>query len=337
MEFQNLGNSGLKISKILLGGMSIGSTQWRDWVIDDEQKVFELLDHAYKVGMRTFDTADMYSNGESERWIGKWLKSRKINRSSVVILSKCFMPVDDDPNLEKNDLNMLNREGLSRKHIFDAVDASVERLGTYMDVLQIHRLDRETPKHEIMKALHDVVESGKVRYIGASSMRGTEFAQLQFIAEKNNWTKFISMQGHYNLLYREEEREMIPFCNETGVGLIPWSPLARGLLARPLDKSFETTRSQKGSDVQFDVQGYLNTEANQTVVKRVKELADKKNTTMAAVATKWILKQGCCPIIGVSKPERIDQAIEAFKVGLSDEECKYLSEPYEPRFVRNID
>jgi aryl-alcohol dehydrogenase-like predicted oxidoreductase len=219
------------VSRIILGAMSFGKKDWMDWVEEDEEKVFELLKYAYDNGIRTWDTANMYSYGVSEELIGKFIKKFNIPRSTLVLLTKVYFPLNH-PDRDTSALGLVNRQGLSRKHIMDAVDESVERLGTYIDVYQIHRFDPDANKEEVMCALHDVVKSGKVRYLGASSMRAVEFAQLQFIAEKNGWTRFISMQNFYNLIYREEEREMIPFCNETGVGIIPWSPIVGCYLSR---------------------------------------------------------------------------------------------------------
>ncbi|KAI2486926.1 aldo-keto reductase [Pyrenophora tritici-repentis] len=216
MEYVNLGRSGLKVSKVILGAMSYGSSKWQPWVLEEAESL-PLLEHAYKCGINTWDTADIYSHGLSEKIVGKALKQYNIPRNKVVILSKCYFGVvEDDVSVQiagvsVNDGDMVNSVGLSRKHIFDAVEKSVERLGTYIDVLQIHRLDRGTPREEIMKALNDVIEKGWVRYIGASSMAAWEFQTLQNIAEKNGWHKFISMQNYYNLIYREEEREMVGF------------------------------------------------------------------------------------------------------------------------------
>lgn len=327
MEYENLGKSGLKVSKIILGAMSFGNKNWRDWVMDDEDQIMKLLKHAYDRGIRTWDTADMYSDGDSERWIGKFLEKYNINRSTLTILSKVFMKCADDPNLEDNEMNWINRDGLSRKHIMDGVQASCERLGTYIDVYQIHRLDKSVPKEEIMEALHDVVKSGRVRYIGASSMRATEFAQLQFIAEKNNWTKFISMQNFYNLLYREEEREMIPFCQETGVGIIPWSPVGRGVLTRPLGES--TTRLE--TDNMLKNLQFWKGDVSAQIIGRVQELATTKNCSMAMIAIAWALAKGTNPIVGFSSTKRIDEAIEALKIDFTKEEMDYLEEIYQPK------
>ena len=259
MEYTNLGRSGLKVSKVILGAMSYGDPKWQGWVLDEEASL-PLLEYAYKVGIRTWDTADIYSHGRSEEIIAKAIKKFSIPRERLVILSKCYFGVTPEDVTAPigaasiNDGDMLNMQGLSRKHIMDAVDKSVARLGTYIDVLQIHRLDRATPKEEIMKALNDVIESGKVRYIGASSMAAWEFQMLQNIAEKHGWHKFISMQDYYNLIYREEENEMIPYCNYTGVGLLPWSPIARGALARPWDGR-DSHREQHDNYLKTNIRG----------------------------------------------------------------------------------
>ncbi|MCJ1267813.1 hypothetical protein MMC22_007699 [Lobaria immixta] len=337
MEYTRLGTSGLKISKVILGAMSYGSPDWQGWMLDEE-KSLPLLEHAYKVGLNTWDTADFYSYGRSEEIIGKALREFKIPRSKVVLLSKCYFGVGEggaQPSVAEvqiNDGQWVNQIGLSRKHIFDAVDASVRRLGTYIDVLQIHRLDRDVPRKEIMKALNDVVESGKVRYIGASSMAAWEFQSLQNIAEANGWHKFISMQNYYNLTYREEEREMIPYCADTGVGCIPWSPIARGALARPWgDRS--TTRESTDKILQTLIRGRDN-EVDKAIIDRVEEVAKKRGVGMAAVATAWVLSKPLVnPIIGLSSKERIDEAVETIKFRLSEDEIKYLEEPYLPRSI----
>jgi len=339
MEYTRLGNSGLKISKVILGAMSFGSSEWQPWVLNEEDSL-PLLKHAYDVGLNTWDTADVYSNGKSEEIIGKALKKYEIPRSKVVILSKCYFAVSDDgsqPSIatsSTNDGPMVNQVGLSRKHILDAVDRSVARLGTYIDVLQIHRLDRDVPREEIMKALNDVVESGKVRYIGASSMAAWEFQSLQNVAEKHGWHKFISMQNYYNLLYREEEREMIPYCRDTGVGLIPWSPIARGALSRPFD-SRSTTRESTDKMLNAMIRNQ-ETEIDKRVIGRVEELSKKHGVSMATIASAWCLsKDKVNPIIGLSSKERIDQAVESVHFAssgkLSKEDIAYLEECYAPK------
>lgn len=322
MEFQRLGSSGLQVSRIIFGAMSISKDPNAKWQVNDEEEIMKLLKYAYDKGMRTIDTANVYAHGQSEELVGKFLKKYNIRRSTVVIMTKCYNAVDSDPDVPNDEFKWINRKGLSRKHIFDAVSDSVSRLGTYIDVLQIHRLDRSTSKTEIMEALHDVVKSGDVRYIGASSMRAVEFAQLQFIAELHNWTKFISMQGFYNLLYREEEREMNPYCNETGVGLVPWSPLAGGSLARPYGSHGTARSSQENFRKDHGP-------ADQIITDRVEELAKKKGATMAQIATAWALAKGCAPILGMSTPARIDEAIDSLKIKLSKEDLEYLEAPYQ--------
>ncbi|CAG8954405.1 hypothetical protein HYFRA_00006032 [Hymenoscyphus fraxineus] len=338
MEYTNLGTSGLKISKVILGGMSYGSSKWYDWVLNAPDAL-PLLKHAYDVGINTWDTADGYSHGESERIFGQALKKYEIPRSRVVILTKCYFPVVEDGEyssnfMAPNDGELVNRVGLSRKHILDAVDASVERLGTYIDVLQIHRLDRETPREEIMRALNDVVESGKVRYIGASSMFAWEFQTLQNIADKKGWHKFISMQNYYNLLYREEEREMIPYCRDAGIGLIPWSPMARGALSRPYN-SRDTLREKSDWALKGMIRG-KEAEMDKQCILRVEELAKKKGVSMATIAIAWCLgKESVNPIIGLNTKERIDQAVESVRFasaeGLTAEDVEYLEEGYVPK------
>ncbi|KAG4443797.1 hypothetical protein IFR05_000697 [Cadophora sp. M221] len=339
MEYARLGNSGLKISKVIFGCMSFGSSKWQEWVIE-EAEALPLLKHAYDVGLNTWDTADIYSNGLSEQIIGKALKQYKIPRNKVVILSKCYFGVAEDGSqppisaASVNDGDFVNRQGLSRKHILDAVDKSVERLGTYIDVLQIHRLDRETPREEIMKALNDVVESGKVRYIGASSMAAWEFQSLQNIADKNGWAKFVSMQGYYNLIYREEEREMIPYCRDAGVGLIPWSPIARGALARPFTD--RTTKREKTDAYLNNMIRSKENEIDKQIIGRVEEIAKKHGVSMTTIATAWCLsKDKVNPIIGLSSKERIDQAVQAVAFAssgkLSKDDIAYLEEGYAPK------
>jgi aryl-alcohol dehydrogenase-like predicted oxidoreductase len=314
--------------------MSFGTDKWQPWVLN-EDAALPILEHAYKSGINTWDTADIYSHGISEKIIAKAIKQYNIPRQKLVLLSKCYFGVnEEDPALgiasvSINDGEMVNQVGLSRKHIFDAVEKSVERLGTYIDVLQIHRLDRDTPREEIMKALNDVIEKGWVRYIGASSMAAWEFQTLQNIAEKNGWHKFVSMQNYYNLIYREEEREMIPYCQDTGVGLIPWSPIARGALTRPWsDRS--SSRAQTDKFLESLVHGRED-KIDQEIIGRVEEVAKKNNVSMACIATAWCIKKGVCPIIGLSSKERVDETIKNVNYKLSDEDAKYLEEMYRPK------
>ncbi|ODQ80277.1 hypothetical protein BABINDRAFT_161241 [Babjeviella inositovora NRRL Y-12698] len=335
VPYTNLGKSGLKISRLICGCMAFGDKSWADWIIDDEEKVFAILNKCYEVGIRTFDTADSYSNGHSEEMLGKWIKKYDIPRDRIVILTKCFHPVDPVTqgfNLSTRDsfpkVNYHNAQGLSRKHIFDAVEGSVGRLGTYIDVLQVHRLDKETPAEEVMKALHDIIRLGYTRYIGASTMKATEFVELQYVAETRGWTKFVSMQNYLNLLYREEEREMIPYCKKSGIGLIPWSPNARGILTRPAAESSDRKESDK---LLKPLSLNTLTAADHEILKRVEGVATKKKVSMAAVSTAWVLAQGASPIVGITSVERVDDLLTAFDVVFTEEELTYLGEPYQPR------
>lgn len=340
MSFQTLGDSGLHISKIIVGCMSYGLKDWAEWCIEDEEVALKILKKCYDNGLRTFDTADVYSNGKSEILLRKFIEKYNIPRDRIVILSKLFFAVEPEiPSFrlgmkptDKPDYEYLNSKGLSRKHIFDAVKASNERLGTYIDVIQIHRLDN-TPKKEIMKALNDVVEQGYARYLGASSMKAVEFAELQFIADKHGWFKFVSMQNYYNLIHREDEHELIPFLKNSTLGpvtSIPWSPIARGILARPLDASANTLRLK--TDLALKNMGLDHTaEADKEIIKRVEEVAKKHKVSMANIATAWVLSKGHCPIVGISSEERVDDTIRAFDVKLSEEDIKYLEEPYVPK------
>ncbi|QLG72913.1 hypothetical protein HG535_0D06220 [Zygotorulaspora mrakii] len=326
------GNTGLKISPVIVGCMSYGSKTWSPWVMEDKEEVFKILKYCYDQGIRTFDTADVYSNGKSERLLGEFLKRYNINRETVVILSKVRFAVDESLTLplstlygtdEQTALTLANQGGLSRKHIMDGVAKSVERLGTYIDVLQIHRMDYDTPMEETMKALNDVIERGDVRYIGASTMKATEFAEMQFVAEKHGWFKFSSWQSMYNLLYREDEREVIPFAKKHNVALIPWSPNNRGLLTRP----FGQTTARSDADPRLhDV-----TEADKEIIKRVEKVAKDKGLSMAQVSSAWVLSKGCYPIIGLSSVERVKEAIGAIDITFTEEESAYLEEPYQPK------
>lgn len=306
----------------------------------EEAEALPLLKAAFDRGLNTWDTANVYSNGVSEELIGRAIQKYSIPREKVILLTKLNAYVGDTPGTHTvlygahlpTSKDYVNRGGLSRGAIFAQVEASLRRLGTeYIDVLQIHRFDRETPIEETMLALHDLVRAGKVRYLGASSMWAYQFVMMQNVAERNGWTKFVSMQCQYNLLYREEEREMIKFCNETGVGLIPWAPLGRGYLARPAEVNGTTERSSnEGKAPPYQV-GKSN--ADKEVIKRVSEVAEKKGWKMSHVALAWVSKRVSSPIIGFSSIERMDEALEARGKELTKDEEDYLEEPYVAREV----
>jgi aryl-alcohol dehydrogenase-like predicted oxidoreductase len=301
--------------------------------MEDEDEVVRFLKMAYDYGFRTFDVADAYSDGHAEILLGKFLQKCNIKRSTVVIMTKVFNKVRDE-TIENADYQdpyyWENNCGLSKKYILDAVDQSVRRLGTYIDVLQIHRLDKGTPKEEIMETLNAVVKSGKTLYIGASSMRAVDFARMQFIAERQGWAKFINMQNLYNLTYREEEREMIPFCEDTNVAITPFSPLARGVLARPFGT--ETYRSQTDPDsIKFE------STADEEIVNRIQRIAQKRAIPMAQVSLAWLLSKGAFPIVGLTNEERMIEALGALKVTLTKEEIQFLEDPYAPKRVLGYD
>ncbi|KDN65667.1 putative aldo-keto reductase [Colletotrichum sublineola] len=338
VDYVNLGTSGLKVSVPILGGMSFGSSKWQDWVLDEEESC-EILKAAYDRGINTWDTANLYSNGMSETVIGKAIKKYNIPREKLVIMTKCAWPVAVglDTNLftpmyalqMTQSKDYVNQSGLYRKAIFKAVDDALARLETtYIDLFQIHRFNPATSIEETMKALHDLVQAGKILYIGASSMWATQFAQMQFVAEKNGWTKFVSMQNLYNLVYREEEREMNRFCKDTGVGIIPYSPLFGGALGRSLESQKTSLRSQ--------VKGMMDpglTEADANIIRRVEEVAKKKGWAMSHVALTWIRSKGGIPITGFNSIKRIDDAGELRGKTLTDEEVAYLEEPYIPKNI----
>ena len=322
MEYVNLGKTGLKVSRICLGTMTYGTSKWRDWVLDASDSL-PFYRRAIEFGINFFDTADMYSVGASEEVTGRALKEFA-RRDEVVVATKVYNPMGTDPNAR----------GLSRKHIMAGIDASLRRLGMdYVDLYQIHRWDDSTPIEETMEALHDVVKAGKARYIGASSMYAWQFAKAQYVARLGNLTRFVAMQNHYNLVYREEEREMIPLCVDEGVGVIPWSPLARGFLAgnRTKEKGGETTRS-KSDD--FAHRMYYHPE-DFTVVERVEAIAREIGRTNAQVALSLMLSKAyvTCPIIGASKMGHLEQAVEAIELKLTHDQVRSLEEPYRPHPV----
>ena len=320
MEYVNLGHTGLKVSPICLGMMTYGTPAWREWVLDEQQSR-PFVQRALELGINFFDTADMYSRGVSEEVTGRALRDFA-RRDEVVLATKVYFPVSEGPNAR----------GLSRKHIMEAIDASLRRLGTeYVDLYQIHRWDDETPIEETMEALHDVVRAGKARYIGASSMYAWQFAKAQYTADLHGWTRFVSMQNHYNLVYREEEREMLPFCIDQGVGVIPWSPLARGFLAgnRPRGAQGETPRARTDG---FAHEMYYRDD-DFDVVDRLKEVAaGKEGAKPAQVALAWLLHRPgiTAPIIGASKMSHLEEAVAAAEIKLTTEEIRLLEEPYRP-------
>ena len=320
MDYVNLGHSGLKVSPLCLGCMSYGDTSkgWHgDWVLsEDESRPF--IREAVEAGINFFDTANMYSLGASEEVIGRLLPEFA-RRDEIVVATKAFLPWRQAPNAG----------GLSRKALIQAVDDSLTRLGMdYVDLFQIHRWDDTTPIEETMEALHDIVKAGKARYIGASSMFAWQFAKAQEVARANGWTRFIAMQNHVNLLYREEEREMLPLCADQGVGVIPWSPLARGRLARAWDET--TVRSETDG---FGKLLYRQQEdADRAIVEAVGAIAADRGVSRATVALAWHFAKGVtAPIIGATKPGHIGAALEALTLGLTDEEVARLEAPYLPK------
>lgn len=323
MQYANLGKTGMKVSRLCLGMMSYGSKQWRDWVLEEEE-ARPFIQRALEAGINFFDTADVYSTGESERITGKLLKESGIRREDVIVATKVNGQMSDD----------INDRGLSRKHILDSIDKSLQRLQMdYVDLYQIHRWDYETPIAETLEALNDIVRAGKARYIGASSMYAWQFAKALDTSERHGWAKFVSMQNHYNLVYREEEREMIPLCVDQGIGLIPWSPLARGFLAgnRQRGGGGETVRAKSdafGNSLYFRDEDF-------TVAERVADLARKRGVTGSQVALAWILSKPyvTAPIVGATKLDHLEQAIAALDVQLSQEEVRALEELYRPHPV----
>jgi aryl-alcohol dehydrogenase-like predicted oxidoreductase len=324
MQYVNLGRTGLRVSRLCLGTMTYGDPEWRSWVLtEDAGRPF--IRRALEAGVNFFDTADMYSLGRSEEILGRAVRDFAARRDDVVIATKVFFAMSDGPN----------DRGLSRKHIMAAIDGSLRRLGTdYVDLFQIHRWDRHTPIEETLEALHDIVKAGKVRYIGASSMWSWQFARMLHVAERHGWTRFVSMQNHYNLVYREEEREMLPLCREEGIGVIPWSPLARGFLAgnRRRDDFGDTARA-KTDDI---AQRLYYSDADFRTVERVLELANERGVKPAQIALAWLLHQPAvtAPVVGASKMEQLEEALAAVDIGLSEEERRILEEPYEPHAVR---
>jgi aryl-alcohol dehydrogenase-like predicted oxidoreductase len=322
MKYTNLGSTGLRVSRVCLGMMGFGNNSDRQWVID-EDAAEPIVRAAVEGGVTFFDTADTYSRGASEVATGRLLL-KFLSRDELVIATKVYMPMTPGEN----------GKGLSRKHILSAIDASLERLDTdYVDLYQIHRWDGGTPIEETMEALHDVVRSGKARYIGASSMFAWQFAKAQTVADQHGWTRFVSMQNHYNLVYREEEREMIPLCVDQGVGVIPWSPLARGVLAGNRTRGGERRTTRSESDPITDWLYAQPTDFD--VVDRVGEVAESRGVPSAQVALAWLLHRPgvTAPIVGATKLAHMHDALAAEELSLSGEEMRRLEEPYLPHPV----
>jgi aryl-alcohol dehydrogenase (NADP+) len=333
VQFTRLCRSGLSVSRIALGMMTYGSSQWRPWILD-EAASRPIVKRAIDLGINFFDTADMYSAGESEQLTGRFLRAF-CKRDEIVLATKLYFPVS--PEYQAGTWQgSANLQGLSRKRIFHAVDESLKRLGTdYIDLYQIHRWDPATPIEETMEALHDVVKSGRVRYLGASSMWAWQFAKAQEVARRNGWTPFVSMQNHYNLAYREEEREMIPLCIDQGVGLIPWSPLARGFLAGNRGRDDKQAGSTSRAQSDNIAQNYYYRDSDFRTVEKLKSMAEQRGVSAATLAYAWLLHRPgvTAPIIGASKLPQLDDAVAAVELKLSDEEMQRLSEGYEPHPV----
>ncbi|MGW9129952.1 aldo/keto reductase [Streptomyces sp. NPDC055681] len=319
MDYLKLGTTGLDVSRICLGCMSYGVADRgnHSWTLDEEASR-PFVRQAVEAGINFFDTANVYSDGTSEEIVGRAL-AEFARRDEIVLATKVHGLMRPGPN----------GGGLSRKAIMTEIDHSLRRLGTdYVDLYQIHRWDRATPIEETMEALHDVVKAGKARYIGASSMYAWQFSKAQYVAERHGWTRFVSMQNHYNLLHREEEREMLPLCADQGVGVIPWSPLARGRLTR----AWDTTSARSETD-EFGKTLYQDTDRH--IVDAVAAIADERGVTRAQVALAWLLRQPgvTAPIVGATKPQHLDDAVASVALRLSDDECKRLEEHYSPRGI----
>lgn len=326
MQYTSLGKTGTQVSRLCLGCMTYGSSAWRQWVLDEEAAL-PFFKQAWEAGINFFDTADMYSSGASEEVLGRALQKLGIRREEVIIASKVFFPLGEKPN----------DRGTSRKHVRHAVDASLRRLGTdYIDLYQIHRYDPATPMEETIEALTDLVRAGKVLYLGASSMAAWEFAKFLHLAQRHGLARFVSMQNHYNLVYREEEREMIPLCRAEGIGLLPWSPLARGFLVgnRSRTEKSATTRAETDD---FAEKMYF-ADADFQIVDRVTEIARERGVSNAQVALAWVLQQPgiTAPIIGASKPHHVSDAVAALELKLTAEEMRRLTELYQPHPILGI-
>ncbi len=328
MQYVNLGRTGLRVSRLCLGTMTFGSTAWRPWVLDEEAGR-PFIRRAVEAGINFFDTADMYSRGVSEEILGRALRDFTA-RDQAVIATKAFFPMGEGPN----------DGGLSRKHLFESIDASLRRLGTdHVDLYQIHRFDPHTPIEETLEALDDIVRAGKARYIGASSMYAWQFARMLHVSERRGWARFVAMQNHYNLVYREEEREMLPFCRTEGIGVIPWSPLARGFLAGNRVRPAGSEGPPRGETLRTQTDEYARdlyyADSDFRVVERLVELARRRGATPAQIALAWLLRQPgvTAPIVGTTKLEHLDTLVAALDITLEDDECRLLEEPYVPHPV----
>jgi aryl-alcohol dehydrogenase (NADP+) len=323
MEYVNFGRTGLKVSRLCLGTMSFGSTQWRKWALEEsESRPF--IRRALDLGINFFDTADMYSMGRSEEVLGQALKDFDVPRERTVLATKTFFPMSNDPN----------DRGLSRKHIFHAIDNSLRRLRTdYVDVYQMHRWDPQTPLEETLLALHDVVKAGKALYIGASTMAAWQFAKLIYTADRLGVTRPVSMQPYYNLLYREEEREMFPLCRAEGIAIVPYSPIARGFVTG------ERRKEDFGDTVRAKTDDYMKAlyykPSDFAITERITEVARKRGIPNVQVALAWVLQQPgvTTPIVGVTKTGQLDQLVGALEVKLDADELKALTDVYQPHEV----
>ncbi|WP_424018598.1 aldo/keto reductase [Halorientalis pallida] len=317
MEYTTLGSTGMEVSRLCLGCMSFGDPDWREWVLEDDE-AHEIIDRAIDLGINFFDTANMYSTGESERVLGDALEGR---REENVVATKVFFQMDeDDPN----------SGGLSRKTVEQELDASLDRLGMdTVDLYQIHRWDYDTPIEETLRALDDAVRRGKTRYVGGSSMWVHQFADALHTSDRLGLDRFATMQNHYNLVYREEEREMLPYCEKEDIGVIPWSPMARGYLTRPHEDVDATARGE--SEEYLYEHPYMEG-GGPEINRRVQELADEYDATMAQISLAWVLSKDVvdAPIIGTTSIEHLEQAVEALDIDLAESDVEWLEEPYEP-------
>jgi 1-deoxyxylulose-5-phosphate synthase len=317
MDYLRFGQTGLKVSQLCLGTMSLGSSAWKGWVLDEAASI-PILQRALDLGVTFFDMADWYSLGRNEEVVGQNLL-RMSARDRLVLATKVYYPMSDDPN----------DRGLSAKHIAASIDRSLARIGTdYLDLYVIHAFDEATPVEETMKALHDAVRAGKVRYLGASTMYAWQFAKMNHVAALNGWTRFVNMQCQYNLLYREEEREMLPYCYDQGIAVTTFSPLARGFLAREHDTA-RTTHDR--------YQEYYGDDIDREIARRVREVAVRRGVTMAQVAMAWVADSPNpnVPIVGASKTSHLEAAVEALNLRLDPAERTFLESPYRPRDVIN--